>query len=68
VLEALTNVARHAHADLPHPPELREAQVLYLEVTDDGSGLSKDYHAGSASLPCASARWKWVGNAGLNLD
>ena len=47
VLEALTNVARHAHARTCHIHlELREAQVLYLEVTDDGGGLPKDYHAG----------------------
>ncbi len=47
VLEALTNVARHAHARTCHIYlELREAQVLYLEVTDDGGGLPKDYHAG----------------------
>ncbi len=47
VLEALTNVVRHAHARTCHVHlELREAQVLYLEVTDDGSGLPNDYHAG----------------------
>jgi signal transduction histidine kinase len=47
VLEALTNVARHAHARTCHIHlELREAQVLYLEVTDDGGGLPNDYHAG----------------------
>jgi len=47
VLEALTNVARHAHARTCHIHlELREAQELYLEVTDDGNGLPNDHHAG----------------------
>ncbi len=47
VLEALTNVARHAHARTCHIRlELREAQGLYLEVTDNGGGLPNDYHAG----------------------
>ncbi len=47
VLEALTNVARHAHARTCHIClEIRDAQVLYLEVTDDGGGLPNDYHAG----------------------
>jgi signal transduction histidine kinase len=47
VLEALTNIARHAQAQTCHIHlELREAQALYLEVTDDGGGLPKDYRAG----------------------
>ncbi len=43
--EALTNVARHAHArhaDLSI--EIRES--LLLEVADDGCGLPSDHHAG----------------------
>jgi signal transduction histidine kinase len=47
VLEALTNVARHAQARTCHIHlELREAQELYLEVTDDGNGLPNDHRAG----------------------
>ena len=44
-LEALTNVARYAHAR--HCTiHLRLHDGLALHVTDDGSGLPADYHAG----------------------
>jgi signal transduction histidine kinase len=44
-LEALTNVARHAQAQSCHI-RLWLADGLRLEITDDGGGLPKDYHAG----------------------
>jgi signal transduction histidine kinase len=43
--EALTNVARHTQAQSCHI-RLSLADGLYLEITDDGGGLPKDYHAG----------------------
>ncbi len=47
VLEALTNVARHAQAQNCHiRMELTEAQALWLEITDDGGGLPTGYRAG----------------------
>ena len=47
VLEALTNVARHAHAQTCRIRlDLTEAPALCLEITDDGGGLPPDYHAG----------------------
>ncbi len=44
-LEALTNVARHAQAQSCHV-RLWLSGGLSLEITDDGRGLPKDYHAG----------------------
>jgi signal transduction histidine kinase len=44
-LEAVTNVARHAHAQACHI-SLSLADELYLEITDDGDGLPTDFHAG----------------------
>ncbi len=47
VLEALTNVVRHAHARTCRIRlDITEAQTLCLEITDDGGGLPADYHAG----------------------
>jgi signal transduction histidine kinase len=47
VLEALTNVARHAHAQTCRiRMELTEAQALCLEITDDGVGLPTACQAG----------------------
>jgi signal transduction histidine kinase len=44
-LEALTNVARHAHAQTCHIRLFLE-DGLCLEITDDGDGLPADKHAG----------------------
>jgi signal transduction histidine kinase len=44
-LEALTNVARHTKAQSCHI-RLSLADGLCLEITDDGGGLPKHYHAG----------------------
>lgn len=44
-LEAVTNVARHAHAQTCRI-SLSLADELYLEITDDGDGLPADFHAG----------------------
>jgi signal transduction histidine kinase len=43
--EALTNVVRHAHARHCQLT-LRAHDALYLEIRDDGVGLSDEYHAG----------------------
>jgi signal transduction histidine kinase len=44
-LEAVTNVARHAHAQTCHIRLFLEGG-LCLEITDDGDGLPADFHAG----------------------
>jgi signal transduction histidine kinase len=44
-LEAVTNVARHAHAQTCRI-RLSLESGLCLEVTDDGDGLPADFHAG----------------------
>jgi signal transduction histidine kinase len=47
VLEALTNVARHAHAQTCRIRlDITEAPALCMEITDDGRGLPAGYHAG----------------------
>jgi signal transduction histidine kinase len=47
VLEALTNVARHAHAQTCRIRlDITEAPALCLEITDDGGGLPTGYRAG----------------------
>ena len=47
MLEALTNVARHAHAQTCRIRlDLTEAPALCLEITDDGGGLPTGYRAG----------------------
>ncbi len=48
VQEAITNVARHAHARTCHVCILvdRGASVLEMEITDDGVGMPKDRVAG----------------------
>ena len=47
VLEALTNVARHAHAQTCRIRlDITDAQALCLEITDDGVGLPKDCRTG----------------------
>jgi signal transduction histidine kinase len=48
-VEALTNVARHAQAHLCHLC-LRLDEVLHLEITDDGIGLSREDRAGVGML------------------
>lgn len=47
ILEALTNVERHAHAQ--HcliRLELTDERSLCLSICDDGHGLPDEYHAG----------------------
>jgi signal transduction histidine kinase len=46
VLEALTNVLRHAQAQHCHIRLSAEDRLLYLQVADDGCGLPVNYQAG----------------------
>lgn len=45
VLEAMTNVVRHAQARTCHV-RLQVSDVLEVEVSDDGVGLPRQYTAG----------------------
>ncbi len=45
VLEAVTNVVRHAQAHTCHV-RLQVSDVLIVEVSDDGMGLPSQYHVG----------------------
>jgi signal transduction histidine kinase len=46
-LEALSNVARHAHAATCHVClDITDTQALYLDISDDGDGLPVDFYAG----------------------
>jgi two-component system NarL family sensor kinase len=49
IMEALTNVVRHAQAQTCHI-RLTLTDVLELEVVDDGRGLPLDHHAGVGLL------------------
>jgi signal transduction histidine kinase len=62
--ESLTNVARHAHAEHVTIRLVQTAELLTLEVSDDGIGISPDRLEGTASLGLVGMRERAVACGG----
>ncbi|HEY9429292.1 MAG TPA: histidine kinase [Gemmatimonadaceae bacterium] len=65
--EALTNVARHAHASRVSIGLTRVSDLLTLVVADDGVGLSSDQFRGTASLGIVGMRERALACGGALL-
>jgi signal transduction histidine kinase len=63
--EALTNVARHAHASRVSIGLIRVADLLTLVVADDGVGLSSDPFPGTATLCIVGMRERALACGGV---
>jgi hypothetical protein len=62
--EALTNVAKHARASRVRVALSIEGEVLSLDVTDDGRGISRDEMRGSHSLGLLGLRERAIALGG----
>jgi signal transduction histidine kinase len=62
--EALTNVARHAHATHVRVALRMEGDVLSLDVSDDGRGITPDELRGSQSLGLVGLRERAIAAGG----
>ncbi len=61
VQEALTNVARHAHAELVTVDLHREGTHLHVHISDDGRGFDPDRVRGSLGLTGMAERAVLIG-------